>query len=122
MNLDHNSREINKRWLTSRKDKGYEPSDVKSDSESENDDSASASLVESKEDEGYESEEWSKEEEGKTWHELDKEATNAGKKRGAESDIDEERNNRKLKALGISRAPERRPSAGTSFSKRAGFM
>ncbi|KAK1361915.1 hypothetical protein POM88_046389 [Heracleum sosnowskyi] len=79
--------------------KGYEPSDVKSDSEPENDDSASASLAESKEDEEYESEEWSKEEKGKTWHELDKEATNAGKKRGVESDSEEERNNRKLKAL-----------------------
>lgn len=102
-------------------DQGYEPSDVQSDSESEDDDSGSASLVESEEDEEEESEEGSEEEEGKTWDELEKEATNADKERGAESDSEEERNRRKSKALGKSRAPERRPSGGTSFSKRARF-
>lgn len=102
-------------------DHGYEPSDVQSDSESEDDESDSASLVESEEDEEEESEEGSEEEEGKTWDELEKEATNADRERGAESDSDEERNRRKSKALGKSRAPERRPSGGTSFSKRARF-
>ncbi|KAL8114980.1 hypothetical protein AgCh_021706 [Apium graveolens] len=102
-------------------DQGYEPSDVQSDSESEEDDSDSASLVESEEDEEEESEEVSEEEEGKTWDELEKEATNADRERGAESDSEEERNRRKSKALGKSRAPERRPSGGTSFSKRARF-
>ncbi|KAK1374081.1 FACT complex subunit [Heracleum sosnowskyi] len=67
-------------------DQGYEPSDVQSESESEEDDSDSASLVESEEDEVEESEQGSEEEEGKTWDELEKEATNADRERGAESD------------------------------------
>ncbi|XP_071714293.1 FACT complex subunit SPT16-like isoform X2 [Rutidosis leptorrhynchoides] len=82
-------------------DQGYEPSDVEPESESEDDDgSDSASLDDEEEDE----EEGSEEEEGKTWEELEREATNADKEKGVEeSDSEEERKRRKLKAFGKSR-------------------
>ncbi|MFS7894138.1 putative peptidase M24, PH-like domain superfamily, FACT complex subunit Spt16 [Helianthus anomalus] len=86
-------------------DQGYEPSDVEPESESEDDGSESASLVESDDDEEDGSEEdGSEEEEGKTWEELEREASNADKEKGVESDSEEERKRRKMKAFGKSRA------------------
>ncbi|KAF5745923.1 FACT complex subunit SPT16 [Tripterygium wilfordii] len=91
-------------------DKGYEPSDVASESVSDDDDdSDSESLVESEDDEEEVSEEGSGEEEGKTWEELEREASNADREKGAESDSEEERRQRKMKAFGKSRAA---PSSG----------
>nr|GEU86794.1 FACT complex subunit SPT16-like [Tanacetum cinerariifolium] len=88
-------------------DQGYEPSDAEPESESEDDESDSASLVESDddddEDDGSEEEQGS-EEEGKTWEELEREASNADKEKGVESDSEEERKRRKMKAFGKSRA------------------
>ncbi|XP_021898747.1 FACT complex subunit SPT16 [Carica papaya] len=84
-------------------DKGYEPSDLESESESDDDASDSESLVES-EDEEEDSEEDSEEEKGKTWEELEREASNADREKGDESDSEEERKRRKLKAFGKSRA------------------
>ncbi|KAL1831897.1 hypothetical protein DCAR_0101912 [Daucus carota subsp. sativus] len=96
-------------------DQGYEPSDVQSDSESDDDDDDdSASLVDSEEDDEEDSEEGDEEEEeGKTWEELEKEATTADREHGAESDSEEERKRRKSKSYGKSRAP-----SGGNFSKR----
>lgn len=85
-------------------DQGYEPSDVEPESESEDDGSESASLVESDDDEEEEEEEGSEEEEGKTWEELEREASNADREKGVESDSEEERKRRKMKAFGKSRA------------------
>ncbi|KAI4364642.1 hypothetical protein MLD38_020704 [Melastoma candidum] len=85
-------------------DQGYEPSDVQSDSESEEDDSDSESLVESEDDEEQDSEEDSEEEKGKTWEELEREASNADREKGNESDSEEDRKRRKMKAFGKSRA------------------
>ncbi|KAK0591754.1 hypothetical protein LWI29_007409 [Acer saccharum] len=90
-------------------DQGYEPSDIEEESISEEEDSDSESLVESEEEEEDESEE----ENGKTWEELEREASNADKEKGVESDSEEERKRRKMKAYGKSRAP---PSS--SFPKR----
>lgn len=90
-------------------DQGYEPSDVEPESESEDDGSDSASLVESDDDEEEEEEEGSEEEEGKTWEELEREASNADKEKGVESDSEEERKRRKMKVFGKSRAG---PSSG----------
>ncbi|XP_071697254.1 FACT complex subunit SPT16-like [Rutidosis leptorrhynchoides] len=97
-------------------DQGYEPSDVEPESESEDDGSDSASLVESDDDEEEEEEEGSEEEEGKTWEELEREATNADKEKGVESDSEEERKRRKMKAFGKSRVG---PSSGAP--KRSKF-
>ncbi|KAE9446641.1 hypothetical protein C3L33_21408, partial [Rhododendron williamsianum] len=86
-------------------DQGYEPSDAEPDSVSEDEESDSASLVESEEDDEEEdSEEASEEEKGKTWEELEREASNADREKGDESDSDEERKRRKMKAFGKSRA------------------
>lgn len=95
-------------------DQGYEPSDVQSDSGSEDEDEESASLVESEDTEGDESEDVSEEDEGKTWEELEREASNADKEKGNESDSEEDRKRRKMKAFGKSnsRPPERRPGGG----------
>ncbi|KAK1401892.1 FACT complex subunit [Heracleum sosnowskyi] len=99
-------------------DQGYVPSDAQSDSASEEEeDDDSASLVDSEEDEEEDSEEVSEEEEGKTWEELEKEAVNADKENGAESDSEEERARRKIKAFGKSRVPDRRHPSG-SLPKR----
>ncbi|GMH13121.1 hypothetical protein Nepgr_014962 [Nepenthes gracilis] len=95
-------------------DKGYEPSDVEVESESEDDDSASESLVESEDDEEY-SEDDLEEEKGKTWEELEREASNADRERGDESDSEEERRRKKMKAFGKSRS---NPSS-SSLPKRA---
>ncbi|XP_010272755.1 PREDICTED: FACT complex subunit SPT16-like [Nelumbo nucifera] len=91
-------------------DQGYEPSDVQSDSESSSKDD-SESLVES-EDEEDDSEDDSEEEEGKTWEELEREASNADREKGDESDSEEERKRRKMKAFGKGRVPDKRDPRG----------
>ncbi|KAJ4721704.1 FACT complex subunit SPT16 [Melia azedarach] len=96
-------------------DQGYEPSDIEEESVSDDDASDSESLVESEDEEDEDSEEDSVEEKGKTWEELEREASNADREKGDDSDSEEERKRRKMKALGKSRAP---PS-GSSFPKRA---
>ncbi|KAJ6306077.1 hypothetical protein OIU78_021412 [Salix suchowensis] len=88
-------------------DQGYIPSDAEPDSETEEEDSDSESLVESEDDEEDDSEEDSEEEKGKTWEELEREASNADKEKANDSDSEQERNRRKAKAFGKSRAPPR---------------
>ncbi|KAK7305637.1 hypothetical protein VNO77_43544 [Canavalia gladiata] len=96
-------------------DKGYEPSDMEPESDSEDDDSDSESLVESEDDEEEDdSEEDSEEEKGKTWEELEKEATNADREKGDESDSEEDRKRRKAKSFGKSRG-----AISSSMPKRA---
>lgn len=95
-------------------DKGYVPPDVQSDSGSEEEDDDSESLVESEDDEEEASEEGSEEDEGKTWEELEREASNADKQKEAESDSEEERERRKMKAFGKARVPDKRQLAGSS--------
>ncbi|XP_037483204.1 FACT complex subunit SPT16-like [Triticum dicoccoides] len=102
---------------TEESDQGYEPSDAEPESESEEEDSDSASLVESDEDEEEDSDEDSEEEKGKTWDELEREATNADRDHGAESDSEEERRRRKVKTFSKSGAPPQR--GGPSSSKHA---
>lgn len=98
-------------------DQGYVPSDIQSDSsEEENDDSES--LVESEDDEDDDSEEGSEEDEGKTWEELEREASYADREKGDDSDSEQERARRKMKAFGKARAPEKRRLGG-SLPKRA---
>lgn len=94
-------------------DQGYVPSDVQSDSDSDDDDSDSESLVESEEDDEQDSEEESEEEKGKTWEELEREASNADREKGDESDSEEERRKRKMKAFG-----KGRPGPSSSMRKR----
>lgn len=94
-------------------DQGYEPSDMEVDSITEDEDSDSESLVESEDEEEEDSEEDSEEEKGKTWAELEREATNADREKGDDSDSEEERKRRKGKTFGKSRGP---PSGG--FPKR----
>ncbi|CAN8308167.1 unnamed protein product [Cochlearia groenlandica] len=84
-------------------DKGYEPSDVEVESESDDEASESESLVESEDDEEDDSEEEEEEEKGLTWDELEREATNADREHGVESDSEEDRKRRKMKAFGNSR-------------------
>ena len=85
-------------------DKGYEPSDVEPESDSEDEASDSESLVESEDDDDDEdSEEDSEEEKGKTWEELEREASNADREKGNESDSEEDRKRRKAKSFGKSR-------------------
>ncbi|XP_059648380.1 FACT complex subunit SPT16-like [Cornus florida] len=97
-------------------DQGYVPSDAEPESDSDDDVSGSESLVESEDDEEEESEEDSEEERGKTWEELEREASNADREKGGESDSEEERRRRKMKGLSKSRAP---PSS--SLPKRQKF-
>ncbi|KAL5836619.1 hypothetical protein ACOSQ3_013788 [Xanthoceras sorbifolium] len=99
-------------------DQGYEPSDVQSESVSDDEDDDSESLVESEDDEEEVSEEDSEEDEGKTWEELEREAVYADREKGNESDSEEERQRRKIKALGKARAPEKR-NPGGSLPKKA---
>ncbi|KAL3515894.1 hypothetical protein ACH5RR_022796 [Cinchona calisaya] len=101
-------------------DQGYVPSDAQSDSVSEEEGDDSESLVESEDDEEEDSEEDSEEDEGKTWEELEREASNADREKGHESDSEEDRKRRKMKAFGKARAPERRNSSG-SLTKRSRF-
>ncbi|KAL2513936.1 FACT complex subunit SPT16 [Forsythia ovata] len=92
-------------------DQGYIPSDVQSESASEDENDDSESLVESEDDEEDDSEEGSEEDEGKTWEELEREASNADREKGNESDSEEDRKRRKMKAFGKARAPpDRRPN------------
>ncbi|PIN25765.1 Global transcriptional regulator, cell division control protein [Handroanthus impetiginosus] len=100
-------------------DQGYEPSDVQSDSGSEDEGDDSESLVESEDDEDDDSDEEDEEDEGKTWEELEREASNADREKGHESDSEEDRKRRKMKAFGKSRQPARRP--GGSLPKKARF-
>ena len=101
-------------------DQGYVPSDAQSDSVSEEEGDDSESLVESEDDEEDDSDEDSEEDEGKTWEEVEREASNADREKGHESDSEEDRKRRKMKAFGKARAPERRNSGG-SLTKRARF-
>lgn len=82
-------------------DQGYEPSDAEPESDSDDDDSDSESLVDSEEEESEEDED-SEEEKGKTWEELEKEATNADREKGDEPDSEDER--RRKKNFGKSRS------------------
>ncbi|KAG6750357.1 hypothetical protein POTOM_044847 [Populus tomentosa] len=91
-------------------DQGYMPSDVQSDSGSDDEDDLSESLVESEDDEEEDSEEDSEEEEGKTWEELEREASYADREKGNDSDSEEERKRRKIKAFGKAREPARAPT------------
>ncbi|KAK8968380.1 FACT complex subunit SPT16 [Platanthera guangdongensis] len=94
-------------------DQGYAPSEMEVESESEEDASESESLVESEDDEEEEDDDGdSEEDKGKTWEELEREATRADRERGDESDSEEERKWRKAKALGKSRIPDRRDAKG----------
>ncbi|KAJ6414182.1 hypothetical protein OIU84_006913 [Salix udensis] len=52
----------------------------------------------------------SEEEEGKTWEELEREASYADREKGNDSDSEEERKRRKIKALGKSLEPARAPT------------
>ncbi|KAK6777074.1 hypothetical protein RDI58_023791 [Solanum bulbocastanum] len=82
-------------------DQGYEPSDAEPESDSEDEASDSESLVDSEE-EGEDSDEDSEEEKGKTWEELEKEASNADREKGDEPDSEDER--RRKKNFGKSRS------------------
>ncbi|KAL2347869.1 hypothetical protein Fmac_001869 [Flemingia macrophylla] len=96
-------------------DKAFEPSDMESDSDSDDEASDSESLVESEDDEEEdESEEDSEEEKGKTWEELEREASNADREKGNESDSEEDRKRRKVKSFGKSRGG----SLSSSMPKR----
>lgn len=102
----------------SESDQGYEPSDVQSDTGSEEEDDDSESLVESEDDGEEDSEEDSEEDEGKTWEELEREASNADREKGDDSDSEEERTRKKMKAFGKARAPNKR-NPGGSLPKRS---
>ncbi|KAL5582711.1 hypothetical protein UlMin_015153 [Ulmus minor] len=99
-------------------DKGYIPSDVQSDSVSEDEDEDSESLVESEEDEEDDSEDDLEEDEGKTWEELEREASYADREKGHDSDSEQERARRKIKSFGKTRVPNKTSS---SLPKRAKF-
>ncbi|KAM1749380.1 hypothetical protein ACFX1T_010134 [Malus domestica] len=101
-------------------DRGYVPSDVQSDSGSDEEDHDSESLVESEDDEEEESGEDSEEAEGKTWEELEREASHADREKGNASDSEEERARRKVKAFGKARVPDKR-NLGGSLPKRPKF-
>ncbi|MQL95550.1 hypothetical protein Taro_028222 [Colocasia esculenta] len=88
-------------------DQGYQPSDMEPDSVSEEEADDSESLVESDEEEEEDSEEDSEEEKGKTWEELEREASNADREKGDESESEDERRRKKAKAIGKSRIPQR---------------
>ncbi|XP_052192942.1 FACT complex subunit SPT16-like [Diospyros lotus] len=93
-------------------DQGYEPSDVQSDSVSDEDNDDSESLVESEDDEEEDTEEDSEEDKGKTWEELEREASRADREKGDESDSEDERKRRKIKAFGKTRAPDKKYPGG----------
>ncbi|KAL6278442.1 hypothetical protein ACE6H2_022043 [Prunus campanulata] len=102
-------------------DHGYVPSDIQSDSGSEDEDDDSESLVESEDDGEEDSVEDSEEEEGKTWEELEREASYADREKGNDSDSEEERARRKVKAFGKARAPPDKRNLGGSLPKRPKF-
>ncbi|KAJ3702142.1 hypothetical protein LUZ61_005847 [Rhynchospora tenuis] len=104
-------------------DKGYEPSDVEGEeSESSEEASESESLVESEDEDGSEdgSDADSEEEKGKTWEELEREASNADREKGDESDSEEERERRRKvkKSATFSASAKRRADFGSGPSKR----
>ncbi|XP_059313362.1 FACT complex subunit SPT16-like [Lycium ferocissimum] len=99
----------------SESDQGYEPSDAEPESDSEDEESDSESLVESEDDEEEDEDEDSEEEKGKTWEELEKEASHADREIGNESDSEDERRRRK-KNFGKSRA-----GPSSAASKRMKF-
>ncbi|XWS58058.1 hypothetical protein CRYUN_Cryun08bG0002600 [Craigia yunnanensis] len=99
-------------------DQGYEPSDVQSDSGSDDEDDDSESLVESEDNEDEDSDEDSEEDKGKTWEELEREASYADREKGDDSDSEEERKRRKMKAFGKGRLPDKRNPVG-SLPKRS---
>ncbi|XP_060167395.1 FACT complex subunit SPT16-like [Lycium barbarum] len=99
----------------SESDQGYEPSDAEPESDSEDEESDSESLVESEDDEEEDEDEESEEEKGKTWEELEKEASHADREIGNESDSEDERRRRK-KNFGKSRA-----GPSSAASKRMKF-
>lgn len=68
-------------------DQGYNPSDVQSKSDSEDEGSDSESSVAPDDSEDDESEEEPKEDKGKTWEELKREASNADREHGDESEV-----------------------------------
>ncbi|KAG6646821.1 FACT complex subunit SPT16-like [Carya illinoinensis] len=105
----------------SESDQGYEPSDVQSESVSDDEDDNSESLVES-EDEEEDSEEELEEEKGKTWEELEREASYADREKGDDSDSEEERTRRKMKAFGKARAPDNRNRVGSLPKSRGGSL
>ncbi|XP_022719587.1 FACT complex subunit SPT16-like [Durio zibethinus] len=98
-------------------DQGYEPSDVQSDSGSDDEGDDSESLVESEDDEEEDSDEDSEEDEGKTWEELEREASYADREKGDDSDSEEERKRRKMKTFGKGRVNDKRNPSG-SLPKR----
>ncbi|CAD6343072.1 unnamed protein product [Miscanthus lutarioriparius] len=106
---------------TEESDQGYVPSDAEPESESEDDDSDSESLVESDDDDDDESVEDSEEEKGKTWEELEREASNADHENSAELDSEEERRRRNAKTFSKSRAPDRSSFKGAPPSKKPKF-
>ncbi|KAG0492646.1 hypothetical protein HPP92_005733 [Vanilla planifolia] len=100
-------------------DQGYQPSDMEVESDSEEEYSDGESLVESDDDDEEEedSEEESEEDKGKTWEELEREASRADRERGDESDSEEERKRRKAKALGKARLADRRDLIGNAVKR-----
>lgn len=96
-------------------DGAFEPTDDEPESDSDEDESDSESLVESEDEDEEEEEEESEEEKGKTWEELEREASYADREKGDESDSEDDRRRRK-KTFGKSRAG---PSGG--LPKRAKF-
>lgn len=96
-------------------DQGYEPSDAEPESYSEEEDSDTG-LVESEDEEDEDEEDEEDDEKGKTWEELEREASNADREKGDESDSEEERRRRKMKNLGKSRA-----GPSSSAPKRSKF-
>ncbi|KAE9446640.1 hypothetical protein C3L33_21409, partial [Rhododendron williamsianum] len=78
------------------------------------------SLVESEDDDEEESEEGSEEDEGKTWEELEREASRADREKGDESDSENERKRRQIKTFGKARVPDKRIPSG-SLPKRPKF-
>ncbi|GAU18603.1 hypothetical protein TSUD_124340 [Trifolium subterraneum] len=88
-------------------DQGYEPSDMEPESDSEEEDSET-DIVSSEDEESEDSmDEDSEEEKGKTWEELEKEASNADREKANESDSEEDRKRRKAKTAFV--------AAGCSF-------
>ncbi|CAH9078968.1 unnamed protein product [Cuscuta europaea] len=99
LNLDGSDSETDN---TEDSDGEFEPTDDEPESESEAEESDSESLESEDHDDDEEEAEESEEEEGKTWEELEKEASYADREKGDESDSEDERRRRK-KSFGKSR-------------------
>ncbi|KAF3327038.1 FACT complex subunit SPT16-like protein [Carex littledalei] len=107
-------------------DKGYEPSDVEGvESESSDEASESESLVESEDEDVSEdgSGADSEEEKGKTWEELEREASNADRENGDESDSEEERGRRRnvKKSATFSGSAKKSATFSASAKRRGNF-